>query len=406
MQNMPVILVLPGFPWSDTGAGQRSLLLLDAAAELGPVHVVLLSDGMPADAGERLPQAASIRLWGSGSLKLGGLARHVPIGAMRLLAPGQLYRVDHGLRDRLEALIAQTGARTVLFRYLPSFCAAGLVRRDGLAVLVDIDDRDDQRYDTRLRRLFGDRLGSSILLQLPLRRLARLLRRRLGDASLIWFAGAEDVWHLDGVETSVLPNVPAGDPVPADPLPPSQGDAVLFVGISSHVPNQDGMRWFLDHCWADLARQFPQMRLRIVGRGDVWPALAARYPGLANVDFVGPVEDLAAEYARARLCICPVREGGGSKIKVVEAAAYGRPIVGVSHAFRGFEGGIRDHAGEALTPQDFIAACAAFLADPVAADRSGAALAEWQQRHYSRESALTRIRDDIRSILTPAAENA
>lgn len=399
----PSILVLPGFPWPDTGAGQRSLLLLDAAAGLGPVHVVLLSDGMPEDAAQRLPQAASIHLWGSGSLKIRGPARHVPIGAMRLLAPGQFYRADHALRDRLEGLISETGARAVLFRYAPTFCATGLARREGLAVLVDIDDRDDQKYETRLRRLLGDRLGGSAPLQFPLRRLSRLLRARLGSASLMWFAGPEDVWHLDGVRTSVLPNVPADTPLPADLPPPSQGDALLFVGISSHVPNQDGMRWFLDHCWAELARQFPDMRCRIVGRGTFWQDLAARYPGLPRVDFVGPVDDLPAEYARARLCICPVREGGGSKIKVVEAAAYGRPIVGVPHAFRGFEGEIRALAGEALSPQDFIAACARFLSDPAAADRSGAALAEWQRQNYSRGAALTRIRDDIRLVL-PRAE--
>lgn len=395
----PSILVLPDFPWPDTGTGQRSRLFLEAAAALGPVHVALLSDRLPEDAARHLPLAASIDAWGSGSLQVRGLARHVPHGALRLLAPERFYRIDPRARGRLSRLIQESGARAVLFRYAPAFCAAGAKRRADLAVLVDIDDRDDQKYETRLRRIFGNRLGGSALLRLPLARLAGMLRDRLSDASLMWFAGGEDVWQLDGVRTAILPNVPAALSIPADLPPPSRGDSVLFVGLSNHVPNQHGVRWFLDHCWPELARRFPDFRLRIVGRGPFWPDMAARYPGIRNVDFVGPVEDLDGEYARARLCICPVQEGGGSKIKVVEAAAYGRPVVGVPHAYRGFEATILDHAASALSPEDFIAACAGFLADPAAADRDGAALAQWQRQHYSRDGALARIRADILSVL-------
>ena len=85
---------------------------------------------------------------------------------------------------------------------------------------------------------------------------------------------------------------------------------------------------------------------------------------------------------------------------MIEAAAFGRPIVGVPHAFRGFDGGIHDHAAEALTPKDFVEACSAFLLDDCHADRNGAALAEWQRRNYSYEAAKDRIKADILSTLS------
>lgn len=402
MTQVTSLLVLPSFPLADTGIGQRSLLLLEAAAGLGPVHVVLLADHMPQDAAARLPQAASVTCLGRGSLQRRGLARHVPHGALRLLAPGLLYRVDPDLQRRLTDLIDRTGARVVMFRYAPTYCATGLSRQPGLAVLVDIDDRDDQKYATRLTRMLGAPVAQSWPVRRVLARLAEMLKRRLSQASLLWFAGAEDVWNLDGVTSSVLPNVPMVSAFPDDLAPPSQGDSVLFVGISNHIPNQDGVRWFLDGCWSDLHRQCPELRLRIVGRGPDWPLMAQAYPQLKGVDFVGPVEDLQAEYARARICICPVREGGGSKIKVVEAAAYGRPIVGLPHAFRGFDAGILGHARVAEDAAGFVAACVDLARDGARADRDGQALRDWQRAQYSRPAALERIRADILAQLPRA----
>ncbi|TBN38656.1 glycosyltransferase [Paracoccus subflavus] len=395
------VLVIPDFPTADTGGGQRSLLFLDAAAALGPVHVVILSDDMPDNASRCLPQAASIAGWGTwdkGNANPTGIRRFVPRGVLRLIAPAQFAQPDPEFRARLDDLVTRTGAKAVLFRYFNALTVTGFSKRDGVAAMVDIDDRDDQKYAARLVRLFGKRLAASGLPRMSVRRLTRMMQERLSAASLVWFAAPEDVWPLPGVRTVVLPNVASIMPDKGALPPPSQGDSILFVGIYNHVPNRDGIRWFLDHCWADLARRCPDVRLRIVGRGTLWPQMAARYSHLERVDFVGPVDDLAAEYGRARLCICPVREGGGSKIKVIEAAAMGRPIVGVSHAFRGFDQGILDHAVEAATPQDFVAACADILTDGARADRAGAALAEWQRQHYSRNAILTRIRSDIISV--------
>lgn len=395
----PLIVIMPDFPTANTGGGQRSLLFLDAALALGPVHLVILSDQVPEDALQRLP-VASVESWGR--LQPGGIiTRHMPHALQRLLMPGQSYRPDPALRARVDGLIARTGARTVLFRYFRAFAAIGCTKGDGLAVLVDIDDRDDQRYADRLTRMFGKNLGNSWVFRLALNRLARTMKRRLADVSLVWFCASEDLWTIPGTRTKILPNAPLTVPA-RKTSPPSQGDAVLFVGIYSHTPNRDGICWFLDHCWAALSCQIPDIHLRIVGRGTLWHEMAARYTHLERVVFVGPVDDLAAEYDRARLCICPVREGGGSKIKVVEAAAFGRPIVGVPHAFRGFDAGILDHAAEAVSPQDFTRACAAFLTDADLTDRAGSALADWQQRNYSPEAVVKQAQEDILSLPEPA----
>lgn len=57
-------------------------------------------------------------------------------------------------------------------------------------------------------------------------------------------------------------------------------------------------------------------------------------PGVEVVGFVDRLED---EYRKARLTICTQFEGGGTKIKILESLAYGRPIVVTPHAHRGYE---------------------------------------------------------------------
>jgi glycosyltransferase involved in cell wall biosynthesis len=178
---------------------------------------------------------------------------------------------------------------------------------------------------------------------------------------------------------------------------------VLFVGTHVHEPNRDGMNWFLDNCWAVLRERCPGAGLRIVGQGD-WAALGAGRGHLSGVDYVGRVDDLAAEYAAARVCICPVREGGGSKIKLIEAAGFGRPIVSTSHALRGFDAEISGHAAAADAPEDFVAACAHYLEDADLAAASGAALRKAQQAHHSRAAALDRIAADMDRALVRQAE--
>jgi glycosyltransferase involved in cell wall biosynthesis len=111
------------------------------------------------------------------------------------------------------------------------------------------------------------------------------------------------------------------------------------------------------------------------------------------------VPDLATEYARARLAISPVSLGAGTKIKVVEACAFGRPVVATSHSARGFEAAFAGDMAVADSPARFIDACARFLSDPALADRAGTALQAAQQAHFSFDAATTRIADDLRALI-------
>ena len=141
---------------------------------------------------------------------------------------------------------------------------------------------------------------------------------------------------------------------------------LLFVG-SAYAPNIEGLRWFLNEVWPALRVQ--GLLLDVVG--DVGPAMALQ--SAPDLCVHGVVADLGAAYARADLCINPVRHGSGLKIKTVEALAHGLPLVSTRHGVRGLQAA----AGQAFVVADdaaaFVQAVLHLAAHPAERERLGQA---------------------------------
>jgi glycosyltransferase involved in cell wall biosynthesis len=108
-------------------------------------------------------------------------------------------------------------------------------------------------------------------------------------------------------------------------------------------------------------------------------ALRLRLAHVEGVDVLGLVADLPGVLAAARVVIVPIWEGGGTRLKVLEALAAGRAVVGTSLGISGvgFEDGRHGLVGE--LPSQLAGALAVLLADPGRAAAMGAegrALAE------------------------------
>lgn len=110
-------------------------------------------------------------------------------------------------------------------------------------------------------------------------------------------------------------------PVAEVGLPTSEEPSVLLVG-SDNPMNVRGLHDFVEHAWPLVRAEVPAATLRVVGRvgGSV-----DRSPD--GVELLGVVDDLDAEYRRARVAINPAVAGTGLKVKTIEALSHLRPIV-------------------------------------------------------------------------------
>jgi glycosyltransferase involved in cell wall biosynthesis len=190
-------------------------------------------------------------------------------------------------------------------------------------------------------------------------------------------------------EIAVLPNslpLPATTPAP----PPADGiRSLVFVGNLGYYPNEDAARYFCMEILPRIRHATDRpVAVRIVGAGA--PPAVRQLAALPGVRVTGRVPDVAPWYWDAHVAVAPVRAGGGTRIKVLEAFAQRRPLVATTVGIEGIAAEDGRHALIADEPEAFAAACLRLLCDPVLADRmSGEAFALFSDA-YS-DASLARI---------------
>jgi polysaccharide biosynthesis protein PslH len=201
---------------------------------------------------------------------------------------------------------------------------------------------DSHNIDYDLARQYACN-GGSLVRRLYYRANWRKLRREeLGtyrDADGVYLCSAADerrlLHEVPGVRTAVIPNaadVEYYQPRPTDP--PPDGRTVVFFGLLSYVPNVDGVIHFVQNSWPRIAAAHPEARCKIIGR---WPSPSLLELAGPRIELTGFVSDLRPHLAAAAVVVVPLRLGGGTRLKIVEAMAMGKPIVSTPLGAEGIE---------------------------------------------------------------------
>ena len=183
-------------------------------------------------------------------------------------------------------------------------------------------------------------------------------------------------------EPDVSPAIPPGGSTALTASPP----VLLFVGAMDRAHNLAGVTWFLDHVWPRIRAARPDARFDIVG-GRPPAALQARADD-ESCFVTGFVDDLAPWYRAATVFVSPMLVAGGLLQKVVDAMAFGVPVVATSVCNHGLGATPGEHLLTADTAEDFAAAVLALLRDPEARTRLGSAGQRFIQTHYDVETAI------------------
>jgi glycosyltransferase involved in cell wall biosynthesis len=132
---------------------------------------------------------------------------------------------------------------------------------------------------------------------------------------------------------------------------------VLFVGGINGF-NHEGISWFLERVWPRIRQLQPDACLHVCG--GICHMISSAPEGVV---LKGPVLDLKAEYEAASVVIVPLLRGSGVKIKLVEAASFGRAIVTTPVGLQGLSF-LRPHVMETSEAEDFAHATVQILKNP------------------------------------------
>jgi sugar transferase (PEP-CTERM/EpsH1 system associated) len=147
----------------------------------------------------------------------------------------------------------------------------------------------------------------------------------------------------------------------AGPSPPALGSDLVFTGKMDFRPNIDAVLWFTQHVLPQVRQEAPDARFWVVGRGS-HPRLAPLAENPA-VTLTGWVEDIRPYIAGATVYVVPLRIGGGTRLKVLEAMAMAKAIVSTSVGCEGFGLVPGQELVVADTPTEFAREVLALLND-------------------------------------------
>jgi glycosyltransferase involved in cell wall biosynthesis len=168
----------------------------------------------------------------------------------------------------------------------------------------------------------------------------------------------------------VVPNGPVSPVTWAEshvvPRDPSRPLRVVFLGNVGFEPNADAIEFFASEVLPRLRAQIPDATFDVIGPGAT-PALEERYA--SRVRFRGFIEDLGAALAEYDVLAAPLRFGGGTKLKVLDAMAHAIPVVTTAVGAEGLLLTHGEHAWLAETADEFVSGIVRIKQDAKLFDR-------------------------------------
>ena len=161
------------------------------------------------------------------------------------------------------------------------------------------------------------------------------------------------------LRVDVIPNgvdIQKYQPLPAENASPT----LLFIGNMGYPPCVDAVLYFCREIFPLIRRKIGAAELWIVGRDPRPEVLQLNGDG---VHVTGRVDDVIPYYRQSAVCVVPLRAGGGTRLKILEAMALGRPVVSTTIGCEGLDVVDGEHLLIADTPEQFAEKTVRLLTD-------------------------------------------
>jgi len=223
-------------------------------------------------------------------------------------------------------------------------------------------------------------------------------------ASLGLFDGVTTVSHIDadyfnklGYSVPIL-NVPFGVDIRNYEIKESDDEfpSLFHLGAMNWIPNEEGIKWFLDNCWSKIHQRFPELKFYLAGR--MMPDWLINL-NLPDVEVVGEVPD-AQNFMRSKaIMIVPLFSGSGIRVKIIEGMALGKTVISTDIGAEGIDFIPDQHLLIANTPEEFLSAIERCISNRDFCDSLGRNARKLIEDKHNMPQIIHRLEDFYRQIL-------
>lgn len=236
--------------------------------------------------------------------------------------------------------------------------AAALGIKGGSNTVLDLDDVEHLKR-IRWCALTGARGWQRWRELLECRAWRIAERRAMHKFARALVCSENDAEYLGRDNIRVLPNgVTMNECAAVDGGVPGR---MSFVGLLSYAPNVDAIRFFVRDVLPRIRQTMPHAHLQVVGRGTT-PEILALHDG-RSVEVVGEVDNVVPYVQAAQVSVCPIRVGGGTRLKILEALSQKRPVVSTTIGAEGLDLNDEEHLVLADSASEMANKCMCLLRD-------------------------------------------
>ncbi len=170
--------------------------------------------------------------------------------------------------------------------------------------------------------------------------------------------------------------------------------SLFHIGSMNWIPNDEGMRWFIDNVWSKVHANYPNLKLHLAGREMSDWLLRQSYP---NVIVHGEVED-AAQFIRTHsIMIVPLLSGSGIRIKIIEAMTASKAVISTTIGAEGIQASHRKNILIADSADAFVKNISYLMQNPEKIKHIGRNARELIENEHSNEKLIERLSTFYRS---------
>ncbi len=165
--------------------------------------------------------------------------------------------------------------------------------------------------------------------------------------------------------------------------------SLVYTGMMAWKPNVDGVRFFCREILPLVRKAFPDLVFSIVGKNPAEPV--RKLADNRSIVVTGSVAEVGTYIEQSDIVVVPLRIGSGTRLKILEAMAFGKPVVATSIGAEGLNVGDGVNIVIEDTPEDFALSVIRLLSEPDYAEAIGNAGRELVMREYTWQSIENRI---------------